>query len=150
MRRATDRVIACPNANFSLQQSNGVGIIRISQSTRLREEPNTFSLPQTCCGKSHRIGQRYNMAKRKSYSGDGVHAGKKQKTNHVHEAPTSEEVHTGRQLRHLLTFEQDLRKARHGKPEMTSSSFARHANPCAFYTLRPAVVQERPRQHRKQ
>ncbi|KAI3338681.1 ribosome 60S biogenesis N-terminal-domain-containing protein [Ustulina deusta] len=54
------------------------------------------------------------MAKRKSYSGDGVHAGKKQKTNHVHEAPTSEEVHTGRQLRHLLTFEQDLRKARHG------------------------------------
>ncbi|KAI0435308.1 ribosome 60S biogenesis N-terminal-domain-containing protein [Xylaria sp. FL1042] len=54
------------------------------------------------------------MAKRKSYGGDGVHAGKKQKTNHVHEAPTSEEVYTGRQLRHLLTFEQDLHKARHG------------------------------------
>ncbi|KAJ2978382.1 hypothetical protein NUW58_g7517 [Xylaria curta] len=28
--------------------------------------------------------------------------------------PTSEEVYTGRQLRHLLTFEQDLHKARHG------------------------------------
>ncbi|KAI0453091.1 ribosome 60S biogenesis N-terminal-domain-containing protein [Xylaria acuta] len=54
------------------------------------------------------------MAKRKSYGGDGIHAGKKQKTNHVHETPTSEEVYTGRQLRHLLTFEQDLHKARHG------------------------------------
>ncbi|GAP86354.1 putative ribosome biogenesis protein urb1 [Rosellinia necatrix] len=54
------------------------------------------------------------MAKRKSYGGDGLHTGKKQKTNHVHETPTSEEVHTGRQLRHLLTFEQDLHKARHG------------------------------------
>ncbi|KAI0537671.1 ribosome 60S biogenesis N-terminal-domain-containing protein [Xylaria digitata] len=54
------------------------------------------------------------MAKRKSYGGDGIHTGKKQKTKHVHEAPTSEEVFTGRQLRHLLTFEQDLQKARHG------------------------------------
>jgi nucleolar pre-ribosomal-associated protein 1 len=54
------------------------------------------------------------MTKRKSYGVDGLHAGKKQKTNHVHEAPTSEEVYTGRQLRHLLTFEQDLQKARHG------------------------------------
>ncbi|KAH8161167.1 hypothetical protein CIB48_g7096 [Xylaria polymorpha] len=54
------------------------------------------------------------MAKRKSYGGDGIHAGKKQKTNHVHETPTSEEVYTGRQLRHLLIFEQDLHKARHG------------------------------------
>ncbi|KAI1423287.1 ribosome 60S biogenesis N-terminal-domain-containing protein [Xylaria sp. FL1777] len=54
------------------------------------------------------------MAKRKSHGGDGIHAGKKQKTNHVHEAPTSEEVYTGRQLRHLLTFDQDLHKARHG------------------------------------
>ncbi|KAI0520912.1 ribosome 60S biogenesis N-terminal-domain-containing protein [Xylaria bambusicola] len=54
------------------------------------------------------------MAKRKSYGGDGIHAGKKQKTSHIHEAPTSEEVYTARQLRHLLTFEQDLQKARHG------------------------------------
>ncbi|KAI0447606.1 ribosome 60S biogenesis N-terminal-domain-containing protein [Xylaria telfairii] len=54
------------------------------------------------------------MAKRKSYGGDGIHAGKKQKINHVHDTPTSEEVYTGRQLRHLLTFEQDLQKARHG------------------------------------
>ncbi|KAI1749912.1 ribosome 60S biogenesis N-terminal-domain-containing protein [Xylaria castorea] len=54
------------------------------------------------------------MAKRKSYGGDGIHAGKKQKTNHVHETPTSEDVYTGRQLRDLLTFEQDLNKARHG------------------------------------
>ncbi|KAI1434441.1 ribosome 60S biogenesis N-terminal-domain-containing protein [Xylaria sp. CBS 124048] len=54
------------------------------------------------------------MAKRKSLGGDGHHAGKKQKTNHVHEAPTSEEVHHVRQLQDLLTFEQDLYKARHG------------------------------------
>ncbi|KAI0874662.1 ribosome 60S biogenesis N-terminal-domain-containing protein [Hypoxylon argillaceum] len=54
------------------------------------------------------------MAKRKSYGGDGLHTGKKQKTNHIYEAPTSEEVHSGRQLGNLLTFEQDLRRARHG------------------------------------
>ncbi|KAI0014437.1 ribosome 60S biogenesis N-terminal-domain-containing protein [Xylariaceae sp. FL0662B] len=54
------------------------------------------------------------MAKRKSYGGEGGHGSKKQKTAHVHEPPTSEEVHTGRQLRQLLGFEQDLHKARHG------------------------------------
>ncbi|KAL7627474.1 hypothetical protein AAE478_001667 [Parahypoxylon ruwenzoriense] len=54
------------------------------------------------------------MAKRKSFGGDGSRLGKKQKTAHVHEPPTSEEVYTGRQLRQLLAFEQDLRKARHG------------------------------------
>ncbi|KAI8624550.1 ribosome 60S biogenesis N-terminal-domain-containing protein [Xylariaceae sp. FL1651] len=54
------------------------------------------------------------MPKRKLYGGDGHHAGKKQKASYVHEVPTSEEVYTGRQLRQLLTFEQDLRKARHG------------------------------------
>ncbi|KAI0406175.1 ribosome 60S biogenesis N-terminal-domain-containing protein [Xylaria palmicola] len=53
------------------------------------------------------------MAKRK-HGADGLHTGKKQKTSHVHEAPTSEDVYTARQLRHLLTFEQDLAKARHG------------------------------------
>ncbi|RYP16846.1 hypothetical protein DL765_004867 [Monosporascus sp. GIB2] len=52
------------------------------------------------------------MAKRKSQGGEGAHAGKRQKT--AHEAPTSEDVHTSRQLRQLLSFEQDLRKARHG------------------------------------
>ncbi|OTB08180.1 hypothetical protein M426DRAFT_202161 [Hypoxylon sp. CI-4A] len=54
------------------------------------------------------------MAKRKSFGDDGSHSGKKQKTAHVHEAPTSEDVYTGRQLHQLLVFEQDLRKARHG------------------------------------
>ncbi|KAI1881252.1 hypothetical protein JX265_000078 [Neoarthrinium moseri] len=38
----------------------------------------------------------------------------KRKRNVVHEAPTSEEVYSARQLRQLLTFEQDLRKSRHG------------------------------------
>ena len=54
------------------------------------------------------------MAKRKSLGGEGAHTGKRQKTAHVHEAPTSEDVHTARQLRQLLSFDQDLRKARHG------------------------------------
>ncbi|KAK6957719.1 hypothetical protein Daesc_000507 [Daldinia eschscholtzii] len=54
------------------------------------------------------------MAKRKSYGGEGGHSGKKQKTAHVHDPPTSEEIYNGRQLRQLLAFEQDLRKARHG------------------------------------
>ena len=54
------------------------------------------------------------MAKRKSFGPEGAHAGKRQKTSHVHEAPTSEDVHTSRQLRQLLSFEQDLRKTRHG------------------------------------
>ncbi|KAF3061941.1 hypothetical protein GL218_04155 [Daldinia childiae] len=54
------------------------------------------------------------MAKRKSYGGEGSYSGKKQKTAHVHDPPTSEDVYTGRQLRELLAFEQDLRKARHG------------------------------------
>ncbi|KAI2637141.1 ribosome 60S biogenesis N-terminal-domain-containing protein [Hypomontagnella submonticulosa] len=54
------------------------------------------------------------MAKRKSHGGEGGYSGKKQKTAHVHEPPTSEDVYTGRQLRQLLAFEQDLRKTRHG------------------------------------
>ncbi|XDG09480.1 hypothetical protein ABKA04_009095 [Annulohypoxylon sp. FPYF3050] len=54
------------------------------------------------------------MAKRKSYGGEGGHSGKKQKTAHVHEPPTSEEVYNSRQLHQLLAFQQDLRQARHG------------------------------------
>ncbi|KAI1210937.1 ribosome 60S biogenesis N-terminal-domain-containing protein [Annulohypoxylon truncatum] len=54
------------------------------------------------------------MVKRKSYGGEGGHSGKKQKTAHIHEPPTSEEVYNGRQLRQLLSFQQDLRQARHG------------------------------------
>ncbi|KAK6079569.1 ribosome biogenesis protein Urb1 [Seiridium cupressi] len=38
----------------------------------------------------------------------------KRKRNIVIEAPTSEEVYSARQLHQLLTFDQDLRKARHG------------------------------------
>ncbi|KAK8090753.1 hypothetical protein PG994_000258 [Apiospora phragmitis] len=62
------------------------------------------------------------MMKRKRNPGrDAPHANPtdttrppKRKRNVVHEAPTSEEVHTARQLHHLLTFEQDLRNSRHG------------------------------------
>ncbi|KAH7030840.1 ribosome biogenesis protein [Microdochium trichocladiopsis] len=54
------------------------------------------------------------MAKRKTHIGDGPQAGKRQKTNHVHDTPTSEEVYNSRQLRQLLAFEQDMQTARHG------------------------------------
>lgn len=40
----------------------------------------------------------------------------------VHEAPTSEEIHTSRQLMQLLGFDQDLQKTRHGKPDQPWNS----------------------------
>ncbi|KAJ0113905.1 hypothetical protein J7T55_010149 [Diaporthe amygdali] len=43
---------------------------------------------------------------------DASNPHKRQKV--VHEAPTSEEIHTSRQLMQLLSFDQDLQKARHG------------------------------------
>lgn len=43
---------------------------------------------------------------------DAANPRKRQKI--VHEAPTSEDIHTSRQLSQLLMFEQDLQKARHG------------------------------------
>ncbi|AEO55243.1 hypothetical protein MYCTH_2049318 [Thermothelomyces thermophilus ATCC 42464] len=53
------------------------------------------------------------MGKRRSHGPDGAAASRKrQKT--VHEAPTSEEVHTSRQLQQLLSFSQDPARARHG------------------------------------
>lgn len=62
------------------------------------------------------------MAKRKTQIGDGAQAGKRQKTIHVYEAPTSEEVYNSRQLRQLLAFEQDMQTARHGSSPSPSSS----------------------------
>ena len=40
----------------------------------------------------------------------------------VHEPPTHEEIHAARQLQQLLTFDQDPKKARHGKTLRTSIS----------------------------
>ncbi|KAI5868462.1 ribosome 60S biogenesis N-terminal-domain-containing protein [Durotheca rogersii] len=55
------------------------------------------------------------MAKRRSFEGEDSRPLKKSKTvAHAHETPTSEDVRSGRQLRQLLSFEQDLTKARHG------------------------------------
>lgn len=51
------------------------------------------------------------MGKRTSRGAD-ANPRKRQKI--VHEAPTSEEIHTTRQLKQLLAFDQDLPKARHG------------------------------------
>ncbi|OIW31790.1 hypothetical protein CONLIGDRAFT_641571 [Coniochaeta ligniaria NRRL 30616] len=53
------------------------------------------------------------MGKRSSIGGEA--AGKPRKrVKVVHEAPTSEEIHTSRQLQGLLAPDQDLKKARHG------------------------------------
>ncbi|KAL2257922.1 hypothetical protein VTK26DRAFT_8955 [Humicola hyalothermophila] len=53
------------------------------------------------------------MGKRLFHGPDGGMAPRKRQRV-VHEAPTSEEVHTSRQLQQLLTFTQDLVRARHG------------------------------------
>ncbi|KAI5466588.1 ribosome 60S biogenesis N-terminal-domain-containing protein [Mariannaea sp. PMI_226] len=53
------------------------------------------------------------MSKRVSRGDDGPSAFRKRQKV-VHEAPTSEEVTSGAQLRKLLSFNQDLRQARHG------------------------------------
>ena len=53
------------------------------------------------------------MGKRNSVGGDGAAAfRKRQKISH--EVPTSEDVTSSEQLRELLAFDQDLRRARHG------------------------------------
>jgi nucleolar pre-ribosomal-associated protein 1 len=53
------------------------------------------------------------MGKRVSRGGDlGGGAWKRQKV--AHEAPTSEEITTSRQLQQLLAFDQDATRARHG------------------------------------
>ncbi|KAJ3530389.1 hypothetical protein NM208_g9349 [Fusarium decemcellulare] len=53
------------------------------------------------------------MGKRVSNDGDGASAYRKRQKI-THEAPTSEEVTSSDQLRKLLAFDQDLRRARHG------------------------------------
>ncbi|KAL2153277.1 hypothetical protein VTH82DRAFT_4432 [Thermothelomyces myriococcoides] len=53
------------------------------------------------------------MGKRHPYGPDGAAASRKRQKI-VHEAPTSEEVHTSRQLQQLLSFSQDPARARHG------------------------------------
>ncbi|KAJ9132541.1 Nucleolar pre-ribosomal-associated protein 1 [Pleurostoma richardsiae] len=53
------------------------------------------------------------MAKRSSRAGDPA-TNPRKRVKVVHETATSEEVHTSRQLKQLLTFDQDLQRARHG------------------------------------
>lgn len=43
----------------------------------------------------------------------------------THDVPTGEEVTSAGQLRKLLSFDQDLRRARHGKHFLTSSAKSR-------------------------
>ncbi len=38
----------------------------------------------------------------------------------THEVPAGEDVYSGEQLRKLLAFDQDLRRARHGKNQICS------------------------------
>ncbi|OAA55323.1 ribosome biogenesis protein [Niveomyces insectorum RCEF 264] len=50
------------------------------------------------------------MAKRHAPDGEGP----RKRPRIVHEAPTSEEIHSARQLMQLLAFDQDVERARHG------------------------------------
>lgn len=54
------------------------------------------------------------MVKRISNEGEDGATAYRKRQKVVHEAPTSEEVYSADQLRNLLTFDQDLRNARHG------------------------------------
>jgi nucleolar pre-ribosomal-associated protein 1 len=54
------------------------------------------------------------MGKRDFANADGAAAFRKRQKI-THEAPTSEEVTSSDQLRNLLSFDQDLRNARHGR-----------------------------------
>src|SRR3569833_1175064 len=65
------------------------------------------------------------MGKRKSHAHDGENTRKKPRI--AHEAPTSEEIHTTRQLRQLLAFDQDIRRARHGTAD---NSISRISHAC--------------------
>ncbi len=56
--------------------------------------------------------------KKRSIRRDDPEDSSRKRLKVVHEAPTWEEVHTSRQLRQLLTFDQDLKKARHGMKEI--------------------------------
>ena len=66
----------------------------------------------TSCSKPHRPHAYDAMAKRRPYGPDGE--GPRKRPRVVHEAPTSEDILSARQLMQLLAFDQDLHKARHG------------------------------------
>lgn len=54
------------------------------------------------------------MAKRVANEADGEAAYRKRQKI-THEVPAGEDVYSGEQLRQLLAFDQDLRRARHGE-----------------------------------
>lgn len=54
------------------------------------------------------------MVKRASKSNDGLTAFRKRQKV-IHEVPAGEDVYSGDELRRLLSFDQDLHRARHGK-----------------------------------
>ena len=56
----------------------------------------------------------FKMGKRQ-FRGAEVGEGPRKRQRVVHEAPTSEVIHTSRQLRQLLAFDPDLGRSRHGK-----------------------------------
>lgn len=56
------------------------------------------------------------MGKRASIDADGAAAFRKRQKI-THDVPTGEDVSSGEQLRGLLAFDQDMRRARHGEFE---------------------------------
>lgn len=88
------------------------------------------------------------MVKRPFLGADGATASRK-RHHVVHEAPTSEEVHTSRQLQQLLTFTQDPVRARHGAWACPVCSSSDRPRAMGWLTTtganRTAVLQALPR-----
>lgn len=61
------------------------------------------------------------MAKRATHDADGAAAFRKRQKI-THEVPVGEDVVDSAQLRQLLSFDQDMRKARHGKYQQIRST----------------------------
>jgi nucleolar pre-ribosomal-associated protein 1 len=60
------------------------------------------------------------MGKRTSVDADGAAAFRKRQKI-THDVPTGEDVNTGEQLQRLLSFDQDMRRARHGELNANSA-----------------------------
>ncbi|ROT41833.1 hypothetical protein SODALDRAFT_346983 [Sodiomyces alkalinus F11] len=89
------------------------------------------------------------MSKRQLRDVDGPNGGRKRQRL-VHETPTFEEIHTGRQLRQLLSFDQDLKRARHGIQSLKVfldkfASDTNENNQQRLALLREYLESERPR-----
>lgn len=95
-------------------------LISVSIRNNIKSLPRSYTTTASRLWTSRVFGSRivgflypvfFKMGKR-GHGADASNSRKRVKV--VHEAPTSEEIIASRQLQQLLSFEQDLQKARHG------------------------------------